>query len=74
MYALAHPDVGPELEALIQREFDGGATLPRALELVHAGGGIQAARRLARAEADMVSVIPALCGVWNVSAFATGCE
>lgn len=48
------PQVGPELEALIQREFDGGATLQRALELVHLGGGIQAARRLARQEADLV--------------------
>ncbi len=46
--------VGPELEALIQREFDGGASLQRALELVHLGGGIQAARRLARQEADLV--------------------
>ncbi len=54
VYALAHPEVGPELEALVQREFDGGASLPRALELVAAGGGIQAARRLARQEADMV--------------------
>lgn len=54
MYALAHPVHGPELEALVQREFDGGASLPRALELVHLGGGIQAARRLARQEADLV--------------------
>jgi all-trans-nonaprenyl-diphosphate synthase len=55
VYALAHPTHGPELEALVQREFDGGASLPRALELVHLGGGIQAARRLARQEADLVS-------------------
>ncbi|CAL8471829.1 g11371 [Coccomyxa elongata] len=53
VYALANPVHGPELEALVQREFDGGASLPRALELVHLGGGIQAARRLARQEADL---------------------
>ena len=54
VYALEHPKFGAELEGLIQNEFDGGASLARALELVHLGGGIQAARRLARQEADMV--------------------
>ncbi len=54
VYALQHPQYGAELERLIQNEFDGGATLERALELVHLGGGIQAARQLARQEADMV--------------------
>ncbi len=61
VYALAHPQYGPELEALVQREFDGGASLPRALELVQAGGGIQAARRLARQEADLVSHCSVSC-------------
>ncbi len=54
VYALQHPQHGAELERLIQNEFDGGATFERALELVHLGGGIQAARQLARQEADMV--------------------
>ena len=54
VYALQHPQHGAELEGLIQNEFDGGASLARALELVHLGGGIQAARQLARQEADLV--------------------
>ena len=54
VYALEHPKYGAELEGLIQNEFDGGASFARALELVHMGGGIQAARQLARQEADMV--------------------
>lgn len=58
MYALEHPQHGAELERLIQNEFDGGASFLRALELVHLGGGIQAARRLARQEADLVSISP----------------
>lgn len=60
VYALEHPQYGAELEGLIQNEFDGGASFPRALELVHLGGGIQAARRLARQEADMVRFSPAI--------------
>ena len=54
VYALQHPQYGAELDGLIQNEFDGGASLQRALELVHLGGGIQAARQLARQEADLV--------------------
>lgn len=56
VYALEHPQYGAELERLIQNEFDGGSSFLRALELVHLGGGIQAARRLARQEADLVSI------------------
>ena len=64
MCAWCLAQVGPELEALVQREFDGGALLQRALELVHLGGGIQAARRLARQEADLVGppfLLPPCC-------------
>ena len=55
VFALQHPQYGAELEGLIQNEFDGGSSFARALDLVHLGGGIQAARHLARQEADMVS-------------------
>ncbi|CAK0783050.1 hypothetical protein CVIRNUC_006245 [Coccomyxa viridis] len=53
VFALQHPQYGAELEGLIQNEFDGGSSFARALDLVHLGGGIQAARHLARQEADM---------------------
>ena len=58
VFALQHPQYGAELEGLIQNEFDGGSSFSRALDLVHLGGGIQAARHLARQEADMVSRLP----------------
>ena len=58
VFALQHPQYGAELEGLIQNEFDGGSSFSRALDLVHLGGGIQAARHLARQEADMVSCLP----------------
>lgn len=43
----------PELEELIQSEFTEEGSLQQALQLVHSTGGIQAARDLAEAEADL---------------------
>lgn len=44
-----------ELEGLIDDEFQEEGSLQRAIELVQESGGIAAARKLARQEADMVS-------------------
>jgi all-trans-nonaprenyl-diphosphate synthase len=52
VYALAHPSLGPELRSLIESEFADAGDLDRALELVGAAGGLDAARALARSEAD----------------------
>ena len=43
-----------ELEGLIDDEFHEEGSLQRAIELVQESGGIAAARKLARQEADMV--------------------
>eukprot|EP00878_Enallax_costatus_P002271 GHUV01002445.1.p1 GENE.GHUV01002445.1~~GHUV01002445.1.p1 ORF type:complete len:405 (+),score=81.67 GHUV01002445.1:198-1412(+) len=43
----------PELESIIQSEFTENDALQQALELVNSAGGIQAARDLAEAEADL---------------------
>ena len=53
LYALTSP-VGQELEALIDSEFTGDGGLPRALQLVVDGGGIDDAMMLARREGDLV--------------------
>lgn len=53
IFALADMHVGSELSELIQSEFIEPGSLQRAMELVEIGGGLQAARRLARAEADL---------------------
>lgn len=53
LYALAGAH-GPELLALIESEFTAEGGLPRAINLVNAGGGITSARALARREADLV--------------------
>lgn len=52
VYALASPRVGDELRALIEAEFPDDGDLDRALALVAESGGLDDARRLARAEAD----------------------
>lgn len=44
-----------ELEGLIDGEFQEEGSLKQAIHLIHESGGIAAARRLARQEADMVS-------------------
>ena len=86
VFALQHPQYGAELEGLIQNEFDGGSSFARALDLVHLGGGIQAARHLARQEADMVSACllamlsdpsatteqPCTMGAWHACESCTG--
>ena len=54
LYAIASPAVGPELQALIDGEFTGDGGLPRALQLVTEGGGIEDAMGLARREGDLV--------------------
>ena len=43
-----------ELEGLIDSEFQEEGSLQQAILLVHESGGIAAARKLARQEADMV--------------------
>lgn len=43
-----------ELEGLIDDEFQEDGSLQRAIKLVQESGGIAAARKLARQEADMV--------------------
>lgn len=43
----------PELEAIIQSEFTEDDSLQQALHLVDSAGGLQAARELAEAEADL---------------------
>jgi hypothetical protein len=52
IYALQNPAVADELGSIIGSEFVEEGSLARALHLVAAGGGIEAARRLARREAD----------------------
>jgi all-trans-nonaprenyl-diphosphate synthase len=52
LYALQHEEHGPELRALIDSEFNEAGGLPRAIQLVRAGGGIEQARTLARTEAE----------------------
>ena len=54
VFALSHPHHGVELEALVQSEFAEEGSLARAFTLVHAAGGMSAARSLARQEADLV--------------------
>jgi geranylgeranyl pyrophosphate synthase len=54
LYALRDPQAGGELRDLIDSEFNGVGGLPRAIELVNAGGGIESARTLARSHADQV--------------------
>ena len=54
VFALSHPHHGAELEALVQSEFAEEGSLARAFTLVHAAGGMSAARSLARQEADLV--------------------
>ena len=46
--------VGEELEALIDSEFEEAGSLQHAIHLVNSGGGIAAARKLARQEGDLV--------------------
>jgi all-trans-nonaprenyl-diphosphate synthase len=45
--------VAEELEALIDGEFEEAGSLQHAIQLVHSGGGIAAARKLARQEGDL---------------------
>lgn len=52
LYALRHPQAGDELRDLIDSEFNNAGGLPRAIELVNAGGGIESARTLARCHAE----------------------
>ena len=52
VYALASPRYGDELRALVEAEFPDEGDLAAALDLVAASGGLDDARRLARAEAD----------------------
>lgn len=52
VYALASPRVGDELRRLVEAEFPDEGDLDRALALVAESGGLDDARRLARAEAD----------------------
>ncbi len=59
LYALTSP-VGQELEALIDSEFTGDGGLPRALQLVVDGGGIDDAMMLARREGDLVRCLHGL--------------
>ena len=54
VFALSHPHYGAELEGLVQSEFAEEGSLARAFTLVHAAGGMSAARSLARQEADLV--------------------
>jgi len=53
IFALQHAGVKDELLAIIESEFVEEGSLGKALELVEAGGGIAAARALARKEADL---------------------
>ena len=48
-------DCGPALQDLIESEFIEEGDLQQAIDLTHRGGGVAAAKRLAREEADMVS-------------------
>ena len=48
-------DCGPALQDLIESEFVEEGDLQQAIDLTHRGGGVAAAKRLAREEADMVS-------------------
>lgn len=53
VFALQHAEFGPPLRELIEGEFpDGERDLARAMELVNKSGGLDAARALARSEAD----------------------
>lgn len=52
VYALASPRTGDALRALVEAEFPDDGDLEEALRLVGASGGLDDARRLARAEAD----------------------
>ncbi|KAK9820317.1 hypothetical protein WJX72_008844 [[Myrmecia] bisecta] len=52
LFAL-NSEVGPKLEELIESEFREEGDLERAMALVEAGGGLAAARGLARQEADL---------------------
>jgi all-trans-nonaprenyl-diphosphate synthase len=52
IFALQNPAVSEELLDLINSEFVEEGSLERALELIKLGGGIEAARQLARQEAD----------------------
>lgn len=54
LYALRNGEAGTELRGLIDSEFNGAGGLPRAIELVNAGGGIEQARTLARCHAEQV--------------------
>ena len=57
LYALRHPQAGAELRELIDSEFNNVGGLPRAIELVNAGGGIESARTLARCHAEQVPAL-----------------
>ena len=53
VFALQHAEFGPPLRELIEGEFpDGERDLAKAMELVTKSGGLDAARALARSEAD----------------------
>ena len=52
VFSLSDPSVGPELAALVEAEFPDEGDLERALSLVETAGGLDAARALARTEAD----------------------
>lgn len=54
LYALRNAEAGDELRALIDSEFNDAGGLPRAIELVNVGGGIEQARTLARCHAEKV--------------------
>ncbi len=57
LYAMQHGAHGNELRALIDSEFNEAGGLPRAIELVRLGGGIEQARTLARRQAEQVPAL-----------------
>lgn len=59
VYALQSP-VGPELERLIRSQFVRSEDLSHAIHLIKHSGGIDAARQLARSEADQVGSLRVL--------------
>lgn len=61
-----------ELEGLIEGEFQEEGSLQHAVKLVHESGGIAAARKLARQEADMVITLPAYFFLHFLSVQANG--
>jgi hypothetical protein len=58
LFALQTELVGSELLELIESEFQEEGSLERAIDLVKIGGGISAARQLARQEADKACASP----------------